>query len=359
MTAWGSVKGLLTGLSICIGLVGLTATNVYAVAGKFTDSPPGAALSGGSLTLELGEPVDGKTEITVSVTQQGEFAVPPGVDESNVRQCRYTNDKGETTSFRCGAYLAFGAGAAALGSAGSSWASVKDRSQHGWTFDALIALGGTTSLGGTDATTTANVNGAQRFNSGLNGLSGLTGSLMFRAHLPRNWTGPLGDVWGYFRWNEHSDRKATGAEGDVHPTPGRDVSTQFRRGRDLEVGLGKSFTTVCHQDGACQYFGVHIGASFQQNKATVLWNESGGGGRDESASSKVWQTSLVTGAWYQFPLSQLGTGWDMMSAVLGVDFRRIPNMSVNGQSSAFGNFSYVGSIDPWEVTTWAGLGMAF
>jgi hypothetical protein len=125
------------------------------------------------------------------------------------------------------------------------------------------------------------------------------------------------------------------------------------------VGLGKSFQTICHKDGSCQYFGIHAGASFQQNETMVLWNESGGGGKSESAASKVWQTSVVTGAWYQVPLAGIGSGWDAWSCILGVDFRKIPNMNVNGGSSTFNNFSYLGSIDPWEVTTWAGVGMAF
>lgn len=349
--------GLVLFMSVA-GLIGFPTTDAFAVAGKMTSAPPGVALSGGSLTLELEEPLpDGKTEITVPVSQQGEFDVPAGVDEHKTKRCRYTNDKGETTTFRCGGYLAFGSGAVATTASG--WASTTERATDSWTFDALFAFGGSTSLGSTDATTTASVPGAQRFTSGLGGLAGATSTVMFRAHLPLKLTGPLGDVWGYFRWNEHINRSAAGGEGDVHPAPGNDVSTSFKRGRDLEVGVGKSFSTFC-RNGFCQYFGIHVGASFQQNEITVSWNEGGGGGGlAERVSNQVWQTSFVTGAWYQFPLANLGPDLDRLSAIFGVDFRRIPNMNVNGQSSTFGNFSYLGSIDPWEVTTWAGLGMAF
>jgi hypothetical protein len=253
-----------------------------------------------------------------------------------------------------------GPAAGAAAAASSGWSSVAEKSRHSWTFDAIISIGGTTSLGSTDATTTASVPGTQSFSSGLNGFSGPTGSLMFRAHLPKSLTGPLGDLWGFFRWNEHFNRSATGGEGDAHvPTPGNDVSTTYTRLRDLEVGLGKSFQTFCN--AVCQYFGVYAGASFQQNQISVNWNETGGGGLAQSSTSKTWQTSVVAGAWYQFPLAGLASGpqWEALSFILGIDFRRIPNMSVNGVSSTFGNFSYVGSIDPWEVTTWAGLGMAF
>jgi hypothetical protein len=112
-------------LFLCVtAVIAMSATDALAVAGKFTSAPPGVtALSGGSLTLELDQPVDGKTEITVPVNQQGEFATPAGVDERNVKGCRYTNDKGETTSFRCGGYLAFGAGAAAVAMTGASSAA--------------------------------------------------------------------------------------------------------------------------------------------------------------------------------------------------------------------------------------------
>ena len=107
-------KGLLACFFLCVGLVGVVATDAFAVAGKIVSPPPGvSALSGGELTLELGEPVGGKTEIIVKLDAQGEFVTPPGVDQSNITRCRYKNDKGEETGwFRCGGYLAFGGGTA-------------------------------------------------------------------------------------------------------------------------------------------------------------------------------------------------------------------------------------------------------
>jgi opacity protein-like surface antigen len=119
------IGGAWLSLFLCaIGSIGISATEAFAVAGKFTSAPPGVtALSGGSLTLELDQPVDGKTEVTVPVNPQGEFATPAGVDERNVKGCRYTNDKGETSSFRCGGYLAFGAGTGAAAMAGGSSAA--------------------------------------------------------------------------------------------------------------------------------------------------------------------------------------------------------------------------------------------
>jgi hypothetical protein len=109
-----NVKGLLACFFLCVGLVGVMATDAFAVAGKIVSTPPGvSALSGGELTLELGEPVGGKTEIIVRLDAQGEFVTPPGVEKSNITRCRYKNDKGEETGwFRCGGYLAFEGGAA-------------------------------------------------------------------------------------------------------------------------------------------------------------------------------------------------------------------------------------------------------
>ena len=106
------LRGVGAVLLVSAGFIGVFTTDAFAVAGKFTSAPPGAALSGGSLTLELEAPVDGKTEITVPVSQQGEFDVPAGVEERKTKRCRYTNDKGETATFPCGAYLALGGGAA-------------------------------------------------------------------------------------------------------------------------------------------------------------------------------------------------------------------------------------------------------
>lgn len=352
------VRGLIMALILGPGLVALAATNAHAVAGKFTGAPPGAVLSGGSLTLELEEPVDGKTEITVPVSQQGEFDTPAGVDQQKAKRCRYTNDKGETTSFRCGAYLAFGGGAAIAGTSGGQATSRLNRQI--WRFDALFTAGGTTTLGSADASTTANVPGTRTASGGLSGLTGFTGGLMFRTHLPRAWTGPLGDLYGFFRWQEHAGRNGTGAEGDVHPTAGNDVSTSFKRYRDLEFGLGKSFDIFCRPNGRCQQLGIHAGVSLQYNRATVAWNESGGGGRSESVSTEAWRTGFVTGATYQISLEEaFGEGWAPFFALFGADFRYVPNMTVNGTSSTFPAFTYRGFVDPWEVTTWAGAGMSF
>lgn len=107
--------GLWVALFMCAGsFIGLSATDAFAVAGKMTGAPPGAtALSGGSVTIELDEPVHGQREFTSTVGPNGEVDFPAGVDPNKGSTCRYSDGKGNTVTFRCGGYFAMGGGAAA------------------------------------------------------------------------------------------------------------------------------------------------------------------------------------------------------------------------------------------------------
>jgi hypothetical protein len=211
-----------------------------------------------------------------------------------------------------------------------------------------MMLGGTTSLGKPDATSTGT--GFGTGTSSMGSLNGPTGSLMLRMHLPTKWTGPLGDIWMFARYNAQFNRSGTGGAADVHaPVPGNETFTKLKRGQDIEVGAGKSFHTF---DG--QYLGVYAGASFQQNKITTMSNEAG---PVRVFENEQWKTSVATGAWYQFPLSGVGPGWERLSAIFGVDFRRVPCMNVTGMSPIT---TYRGKTESfWETTPYAGINLAF
>lgn len=356
MGVLGLVRAVVAGLIICAGIIGLLATDAFAVAGKMTGTPPGAtAVAGGSVTIILDEPVDGKTDFTSAVGQNGEVDFPPGVDPNGARTCRYTDETGKTVTFRCGGYFAMGGGMATA--AASGWSSVQARSASNWTFDVIGSFGGTASLGSKDATTTGGGLATGQGTSGLSGLGGTTAGLMLRAHLPLKWTGPLGDVWAFVRGNYHFDREGKGGEANLHnPVPGNESSTSLKRGGEFEVGLGKSVETYCHQSGVgCQYIGVYIGVSIQRNTITVNSNEIV---RAPSFEHNAWKPSAVAGAWYSVPLGGIGTGWDDYNLILGVDFRRVPCMTVNGASPL--PATYQGKTDSfWEVTTWGGVGYSF
>jgi hypothetical protein len=250
--------------------------------------------------------------------------------------------------------VAPGAAAAAT----SGWTAAQARGESNWTFDGIVSLGGTSSLGSKDATTTTGglaINGQST--SGLSGLGGTTGGLMLRAHLPSKWTGSLGDTWVFLRGNYHFDRTGTGGFRNAHnPVPGDETSTKFKRGGDIEFGVGKSVTTYCHEGNVgCQYIGVYFGGSIQQNTITVTSNEIV---RQPSFENSAWKPSYVAGVWYSVPLGGIGTGWDNYGLVLGTDFRRVPCMTVNGSTPLPG--TYQGHTDAfWEVTTWGGISYTF
>ncbi len=360
--AWSKWEraGMRLLLCVCVaGWIAFSTVEAFAVAGKFTSAPPGVALSGGELTLELDEPVNGQSTVTVPVTN-GAFTTPAGVDKQNIRTCRYTNDKGETTAFDCGAYLAFGAGAAATGAAAatSGWTAPTMRDPSAWAFDATAFVGGTGSIGSKDATTTGTGTAAGQGTSGLDGLAGATYGLMLRAHLPLKLTGALGDIWGFVRWNQHSGRDGHGGSANLHnPVPGNESSTSLKRYADIEIGVGKSFETYCPENGPCHYFGAYAGYSLQRTKISTSTNEIVTAPTFEDTK---WNSSVVTGAWYQIPLAGIGTGFEAYSFVFGVDFRRVPCMSVSGPSPTFPNTSYRGTTEEfWEYTGWGGINVSF
>ena len=163
---------LVVGFFFCVGLVVVMATDAFAVAGKIVTTPPGvSALSGGELTLDLGDPVGGKTEIIVQLDAQGEFVTPPGVEKSNITRCRYKNDKGEETGwFHCGGYLAFGGEAApATSSAAAHGASLPQRLLDTW----LVIQGGYSVTNGISSTSRGAFPGGATFldGSGANDIS--------------------------------------------------------------------------------------------------------------------------------------------------------------------------------------------
>jgi len=343
-----------TWLVVCLwvaGSMGLLATEASAVAVKVVDAFAAASMPGTEVKfqLEAGDP------IIRTVGQDGTVDVPPNVTERNVRACYQKVVKNGETKWEpipCG-WFGLPGGMAAASSSG--WAA---RSDSSWTFDAIVSLGGTASLGSKDATTTTGglaINGQST--SGLSGLGGTTGGLMLRAHLPTKWTGSFGDTWLFLRGNYHFDRIGTGGFRNAHnPVPGDETSTKFKRGGEIEFGLGKSVTTYCHEGNAgCQYIGVYFGGSIQQNTITVTSNEIV---RQPSFENSAWKPSYVAGVWYSVPLGGIGTGWDGYNLILGADFRRVPCMTVNGSTPLPG--TYQGHTDTfWEVTTWGGLGIPF
>jgi hypothetical protein len=171
MGTFGLLRGLVVGLFICMGFIGLTATQAFAVAGKFISAPEGVALSGGNLTLELEEPVDGKTEITVPVSQ-GKFNVPDGVDENKSQRCRYKNEKGEETGwFRCEGYLVFGSGMAAASGGGMAGGLMGGLFGTGG-LEFVIGGGGVTAFGGgNDGTSASSVSSSTTSGNSLVGSS--------------------------------------------------------------------------------------------------------------------------------------------------------------------------------------------
>lgn len=351
MMKLGQVKGTWLMVCVCVaGSITLLATEAFAVAVKVVDASAATSLTGTEVKFELdeGDPV------IRTVGQGGTVDVPANVTERNVRACYQKVVKNGETKWEpipCG-WFGLPGGMAAASSSG--WAT---RNDSNWKFDATFSLGGTASLGNTNATTTGGGLAAGQGTSGLNGLGGTTGSIMLRAHLPLKWTGPLGDLWTFARYNQHFDRTGTGGEANLHnPVPGNESSTSLKRGSDIEVGIGKSFQTYCHQgDVGCQYIGVYAGASIQYNRVTVSSNEIV---RAPSFEHSAWKPSVVTGAWYQVPLGGIGTGWNDYSLVAGVDFRRVPCMSVDGATPL--PATYRGVTDSfWEVTTWGGLTVAF
>lgn len=333
-------EGKTMALSAMVLVAGLFFhSHAYAVAGKTVPINVGTSLAGATLEFEMNE----GPPVTVQVDPQGQAEIPEDVNQRTVRACyrKEQSAAGETKRrIDCAGWLPAGGAAASAG-----WTAAQE-TRSGWRFDATILVGGTTTLGKPDATSTGT--GFGTGTSSLGSLTGPTGSLMLRAYLPA--PGFLGNAWIFGRYNEQFNRKGTGGDADVHlPVPGNDTSTTLTRGRDLEAGVGYTMPTV-----KGQAFGVYAGASFQQNKISTRSNEAG---PIRMFEREQWKTSVVAGAWYLVPLGEVAPGWEHLGAVLGVDFRRVPCMSVNGQSPIT---TYQGRTESfWEATPYVGINYSF
>lgn len=273
--------GLWVALFICASsFIGLSATDVFAVAGKIVSTPEGVtAISRGELTLELEEPVNNEKEITVRVNQQGEFETPPGVEERNIKSCRYKNEKGEMTPwFRCGAYLAFGGGAAlATSSAAAHGASLPQRLLDTW----LVIQGGYSVTNGINSTSQGAFPGGATFleGSGANSISAPSYNFMLQHPFDR-FRSKLGGGAPYV-FVQGSKFHGLDADGGIgvsgtgldRTSLNREVSSAFGG------GIGFSYPLYCY-DGIrggdkCFEIGAFVGGKGVRQRVSATADEAG------------------------------------------------------------------------------------
>ena len=347
MGKFGLCRGLVVGLFICMGLIGLTATQAFAVAGKFTSAPEGVALSGGNLTLELEEPVDGKMEITIPVNQ-GKFDVPVGVDENKAKRCRYKNEKGEETGwFRCGGYLVFGSGMAATGSGGMASGLMGGMFGTGG-LELVIGGGGVTAFGGgNDGTSASSVSSSTT--SG-NSLVGSSFNLQLRA-FPFTLHGiKLG---AFAEFDQFFGADATAGIAVFHPFGPNPQEIDTQTTRRIKRAYAFGLTQVIPIGGG---FSIDFlqGIAFLQQEIEGQSNEAKGGGTLVSASSSA--TNIVpklgTSLEYQFPGSRI-------SIRLASEFIYLPSQGTNAFST-FTNRPYSFSTDgTWTANAMLGFVIPF
>lgn len=273
-------RRLVAGFFLCVGLVVLMTTDAFAVAGKIVNTPPGvSALSGGELTLELGDPVGGKTEIIVKLDAQGEFVAPPGVEESNITRCRYKNDKGEETGwFHCGGYLAFGSGAAlATSSAAAHGASLSQRLLDTW----LVIQGGYSVTNGISSTSRGAFPGGPTFleGSGANDISAPSYNFMLQHPFDR--FRPMLGGGAPYVFLQGSKFHGLDADGGIgvsgtgfdRTSLNREISSAFGG------GIGFSYPLYCY-DGIrggdkCFELGAFVGGKGVRQQVSATADEAG------------------------------------------------------------------------------------
>ncbi|ALA60509.1 hypothetical protein [Nitrospira moscoviensis] len=295
-------------------MIAIPATDAFAVAGKFTSAPPGAALSKGELTLELNEPVNGLTEVTVQVNERGEFTTPPGVEQDNIKNCRYRNDKGETTSFRCGGYLAFGGGAAGM---------------TGLTAGLFVPGSTEFIIGGGWGTGIGATGGSSRANAGtLTGkgehLGGGAVNILIRSFFPVE---PLGIKAGAFvEFDGFFDAEGSSGIGVAHLNPAADDTRMIRK---VHRAFGFGFTQVVPV-GAGFFLDFQQGIAFVQQSIEGITDQSSGGGPVERFRRDFTTISPKLGASIEYQLPN----WPVRVR-LATEFIYLSSAGVNG----FANFS--------------------
>jgi hypothetical protein len=317
-------------------MIAIPATDAFAVAGKFTSAPPGAALSGGELTLELNEPVNGQSAVTVPVNERGEFTTPPGVEQDNIKNCRYRNDKGETTSFRCGGYLAFGGAAAGAGMASTTWGLFVPGST-----ELIIGGGWGTGIGATAGTSRSNF--ATTSGKGEH-LGGGAVNILVRSFFPVQ---PLGIKTGAFmEFDGFFEADGTSGIGVHHLNPSADDTRVIRK---VHRAFGFGLTQVVPV-GAGFFLDFQQGFAVVQQSIEGITDQSSGGGPTERFRRDFTTISPKLGASIEYQLPN----WPIRVR-LASEFIYLSSAGVNG----FANFSNspfaFSSRGQWFATNTFGL----
>jgi hypothetical protein len=290
----------------------------------------------------LEEPVDGKTEITVPVSQ-GKFNVPTGVDENKSKRCRYTNDKGETAMFRCGAYLTFGSGMAAASGGGMTGGLMGSMFGAGGV-EFVIGGGGVTAFGGAnDGTSASSVSSSSM--SG-NSLVGSSLNLQLRAFPVALYGIKLG---AFAEFDQFFGADATTGIDVFHPFGPNPQALDTKTTRRLKRAYAFGLTQVIPIGSG---FSVDFlqGLAFLQQRIEGESDESKGGGTLVTASSSATNIVPKLGASleYQFPGSSI-------SIRLASEFIYLPSQGTNAFST-FTNRPYSFSTDgTWTANAMLGL----
>jgi hypothetical protein len=292
-------------------MIAIPATDAFAVAGKFTSAPPGAALSG----------VNGQSAVTVPVNERGEFTTPPGVEQDNIKNCRYRNDKGETTSFRCGGYLAFGGAAAGAGMASTTWGLFVPGST-----ELIIGGGWGTGIGATAGTSRSNF--ATTSGKGEH-LGGGAVNILVRSFFPVQ---PLGIKTGAFmEFDGFFEADGTSGIGVHHLNPSADDTKVVPVGAGFFLDFQQGFAVV-------------------QQSIEGITDQSSGGGPTERFRRDFTTISPKLGASIEYQLPN----WPIRVR-LASEFIYLSSAGVNG----FANFSNspfaFSSRGQWFATNTFGL----
>ena len=342
MRNWTFLRGLTVGLFVCVGLVGLQARDAFAVAGKMTSAPPGVtALSGGTLTLELEEPVDGKTEFTVPVNQQGEFTTPAGVEERNINRCRYTNDKGETAFFRCGGYLAFGGGVGAAATTGVAAATGSMVYSFLGSTEAIVSGGFVTGIGSTGGNARSNF--ADTSGKGDH-LGGSSFNILLRSFVPFQ---PLGiKLGGFFEYDEFFGADGTGGVGVHHLNP---TANDTRTIRKAHRAFGFGITQVVPV-GSGFSLDFQQGIAFVRQSIEGVTDQSSGGGPTERFRKEFTSVAPKLGLSIEYQLPNIPLRFRIAS-----EFIYLPSAGVGGFANFSGSPFAFSSRGQWLATNTAGF----
>jgi hypothetical protein len=344
-------RRLLAGLYLCIGLVGLTATDAYAVAGKIVDAPPGVSLAGGSVELDV-EQTDGTTStVTFNVNAQGalEGELPANMGPNNTKDCRYRGTDGRTRNIRCSA-LIFSSGNmtipySAIASTGTAVSGEASYAGVATGFLRLTEMGfsGTyaTALGGTSGMSQSNFATTSGSGDHLNG----TGFNFFmRTFLPFQ---PHGiKLGGFFEFDQFFGLDGTSGAGVHHINPAqndtnvvRTVRRAFGFGVTQVIPVGMGFSLDFHQ-----------GFAVVQQSIEGITDQSSGGGPTESFRKNFTTISPKLGASIEYQLPN----WPI-SIRIASEFIYLPNAGLNGFANFSGSPFNFSSESQWMSINTAGI----